>query len=166
LNVRLWTLHPKYLDARGLVALWREGLLAQAVLRGRTKGYVHHPQLARFRDRPSPVGAIAEYLRVIHGEAVSRGYHFAGERVSRARDSGVIHVTHGQLMHEWSHLMAKLERRDPERREQLCRLKRPRPHPLFRIVRGGVESWEKVASASPPSNAPGDARRRRSSRGR
>jgi hypothetical protein len=29
---RIWSLHPKYLDARGLVALWREGLLAQAVL--------------------------------------------------------------------------------------------------------------------------------------
>jgi hypothetical protein len=39
-----------YLDGRGLVALWREALLAQAVLRGRTRGY-RHPQLARFRSR-------------------------------------------------------------------------------------------------------------------
>jgi hypothetical protein len=36
--MRLWTLHPKYLDARGLVALWREALLAQKVLRGATRG--------------------------------------------------------------------------------------------------------------------------------
>ena len=60
--MRLWSLHPKYLDARGLVALWREALLAQAVLRGETRGYRHHPQLARFDD----VGAIAQYLSLIH----------------------------------------------------------------------------------------------------
>jgi hypothetical protein len=165
LNVRLWTLHPTYLDARGLVALWREGLLAQAVLRGRTTGYVHHPQLARFRDRSSPVGAIAEYLRVIHAEAVGRGYSFSSQRVSRARASGLIDVTHGQLMHEWGHLMAKLERRDPERRAQLLGVKRPKPHPLFRIVRGDVETWEKIATTSRQDDAAGDVSRRRSARG-
>ena len=37
-RMRLWSLHPRYLDAKGLVALWREGLLAQAVLKGQTKG--------------------------------------------------------------------------------------------------------------------------------
>lgn len=37
--MRLWTLHPKYLDPKGLVALWRETLLAQRVLAGRTRGY-------------------------------------------------------------------------------------------------------------------------------
>lgn len=44
--MRLWSLHPQYLDAKGLVALWREGLLAQAVLAGQTRGYKRHPQLA------------------------------------------------------------------------------------------------------------------------
>jgi hypothetical protein len=72
--MRLWSVHPKYLDSRGLVALWREALLAQAVLRGRTNGYVHHPQLQRFRAQPSPLGAIADYLRGVHLEAVRRGY--------------------------------------------------------------------------------------------
>ena len=37
--MRLWTLHPKYLDPQGLVALWREALLARAVLQGKTRGY-------------------------------------------------------------------------------------------------------------------------------
>ena len=60
--MRLWTLHPKYLDAQGLVALWREGLLARAVLRGMTKGYRHHPQLQRFRAHASPRAAINLYL--------------------------------------------------------------------------------------------------------
>jgi hypothetical protein len=63
--MRLWTLHPKYLDAQGLVALWREGLLAQKVLRGRTRGYRHHPQLARFRAQADPVASIARYLRAV-----------------------------------------------------------------------------------------------------
>jgi hypothetical protein len=33
--MRLWSLHPEYLDANGLVALWREALLAQAFLQGK-----------------------------------------------------------------------------------------------------------------------------------
>ena len=56
--MRLWSIHPRSLDARGLVALWREGLLARKVLRGRTRGYRHHPQLQRFRDLRDPVAAI------------------------------------------------------------------------------------------------------------
>lgn len=39
--MRLWSIHPRYLDTKGLVALWRETLLlAQAVLFGNTKGAV------------------------------------------------------------------------------------------------------------------------------
>jgi hypothetical protein len=132
--MRLWTLHPKYLDARGLVALWREGLLAQAVLRGRTSGYVHHPQLERFQKPPSPLGAIADYLRGVHAESVRRGYGFTAQKVSRARGSGSILVTRGQLEYEWRHLMAKLASRDPELRDRLKAVRRPQPHPLFRIA--------------------------------
>ena len=141
--MRLWSVHPKYLDGRGLVALWREGLLAQAVLRGRTNGYRHHPQLERFRAQPSPLGAIADYLRSVHAEAVRRGYAFASRKVSLARGSGLIAVTRGQLMHEWSHLMAKLAIRDPDLRGRLARIGRPQSHPSFRVVSGDVETWEK-----------------------
>ena len=141
--MRLWSVHPKYLDGRGLVALWREALLAQAVLRGRTNGYRHHPQLERFRAQPSPLGAIADYLRSVHAEAVRRGYAFASRKVSLARGSGLIAVTRGQLMYEWSHLMAKLAIRDPELRGRLARVGRPQSHPSFRVVSGDVEAWEK-----------------------
>ena len=141
--MRLWSVHPKYLDPRGLVALWREALLAQAVLAGRTKGYLHHPQLRRFRAHGSPRGAIAEYLRGVHAEATSRGYAFAARKIARARSSTDIVVTRGQLMHEWHHLLAKLAIRDPELRDRLTTVERPRPHPLFRIVSGDVEAWEK-----------------------
>ena len=142
--MRLWSLHPKYLDTRGLVALWREGLLAQAVLRGRTKGYRHHPQLERFRGQPSSVGAIASYLRIVHEEAVTRGYEFDAAKISSARGSNGIAVTRGQLMHEWSHLMGKLSVRDPELRARLAGVRRPQPHPSFLIVPGDIETWERI----------------------
>lgn len=148
--MRLWTLHPRYLDARGLVAVWREGLLAQAVLDGRTKGYVHHPQLDRFRSRPSPRGAIAAYLRAVHAESVQRGYRFAAEKVGPARHVGAIAVTRGQLEHEWEHLLAKLAVRDPAWRARLATVRRPRAHPLFRVVPGDVEPWERI---TPPADA-------------
>jgi Pyrimidine dimer DNA glycosylase len=148
--VRLWSVHPKYLDARGLVALWREALLAQAVLRRRTIGYVHHPQLHRFRAHGAPCGAIAEYLRGVHAEAETRGYAFARGKISRAPCADDLAVTRGQLMHEWNHLLAKLAIRDPEWRHRLEFVKRPQPHPLFRIVAGDVEDWEK----GPPSKGP------------
>jgi hypothetical protein len=145
--MRLWTLHPKYLDARGLVALWREGLLAQAVLRGQTKGYTHHPQLVRFRQRPSPVGAIAGYLRDVHAEAAARGYCFDPGKIVRARRDGPIAVPRGQLDYEWQHLLAKVKARDPAWAVRLEPVRRPRPHPLFRIVAGGVADWEKGTPA-------------------
>jgi len=81
--LRLWTVHPKYLDARGLVALWREALLAKRVLEGRTRGYRHHPQLTRFRAHPDPVAAIDAYLAGVYEEACRRGYRFDATRGGR-----------------------------------------------------------------------------------
>jgi hypothetical protein len=46
--MRLWSVHPRYLDRQGLTAAWREALLAQKVLTGTTRGYRNHPQLVRF----------------------------------------------------------------------------------------------------------------------
>ena len=141
--MRLWSLHPKYLDVRGLVALWREALLAQAVLRGRTVGYRHHPQLIRFQALASPVGGIAEYLRGVHAEAAARGYAFDASKVSRARHGGRVAVTRGQLVYEWTHLMAKVARRDPAWRVGIAGIRRPAPHPLFRATPGDVAAWER-----------------------
>jgi Pyrimidine dimer DNA glycosylase len=140
--MRLWTLHPKYLDARGLVALWREGLLAQAVLRGRTSGYTNHPQLARFRDSGTPVGSISRYLATVHDEATGRGYRFDRARIARGGRPIRIVTTTGQLRYEWRHLKAKLALRDPEWLASLRSVAKPDSHPLFRVVRGRVEDWE------------------------
>jgi hypothetical protein len=142
--MRLWTLHPKYLDARGLVALWREALLAQKVLRGATRGYKHHPQLLRFAGQPDPPAALAAYLKAVHDEAVQRNYKFDARKIGREKFRGKITETRGQLLYEWRHLRRKLKLRDPERSRELAAVKIPAPHPLFKIVPGKVREWEKV----------------------
>jgi hypothetical protein len=141
--MRLWSLHPSYLDGRGLVALWREALLAQAVLRGRTKGYRRHPQLDRFRAAPRPIDCIGMYLQAVRAEADSRGYAFVA-RIHPSRGSERLAVSRGQLEYEWQHLQRKLAVRDPGWLAKLGTVARPRPHPLFRVVRGAVADWERV----------------------
>jgi hypothetical protein len=112
--MRLWSLHPQYLDSRGLVALWREALLAQAVLSNKTIGYKNHPQLIRFKSCKNPRSQIANYLRVIHGEAVRRGFRFDKAKLSRPAKIEKICVTRGQLDYEWIHLKRKLRARAPD----------------------------------------------------
>jgi hypothetical protein len=142
--MRLWTIHPRHLDAAGLVALWREALLAQAVLLGRTRGYTRHPQLHRFRAASDPEACIADYLRVVAEEATSRGYAFDATRIV-ATGSLVrpIAETKGQLLYEWNHLGRKLQRRSPHWYRNHVAGAQPTPHPLFRIVAGGVRDWER-----------------------
>jgi hypothetical protein len=142
--MRLWTLHPKYLDARGLVALWREALLAQKVLCGATRGYRHHPQLRRFSRLANPPAALASYLAAVHEEAVRRGYKFDASKIGVRRIRGKITETRGQLLYEWRHLKRKLKRRAVKRYRDLLPVKVPAPHPLFWIVSGKVRDWEKV----------------------
>lgn len=142
--MRLWSLHPKYLDAKGLVAVWREGLLARKVLQGRTRGYKHHPQLERFRNQKSPVGSVERYLHAVCDEASYRGYHFDRTKLSRIRRGRRITVTTQQLAYELSHLKRKLWKRDRERFLTLRGLKTALPHPLFRVVQGEIETWERI----------------------
>jgi hypothetical protein len=141
--MRLWSVHPRHLDARGLVALWREGLLARAVLRGMTRGYRHHPQLRRFRARRDPLAALDCYLSRVIDEAHGRGYRFDASKI-RYHDCRRNHarVSIGQLRHEWRHLLAKLAVRDPSR-WKAERLRRPEPHGCFRVVPGPVADWER-----------------------
>ena len=141
--MRLWTIHPQYLDAPGLVAAWREALLAQKVLAGQTKGYRHHPQLLRFQTQLDPTAAIASFLAGLAEEAERRGYRFDVTKISRRRFTGRLPETEGQLLYEWSHLRTKLRVRAPQWFRQLRNLKTPEPHPLFRIVPGTVREWER-----------------------
>ncbi len=141
--MRLWSLHPRYLDRQGLLALWREALLARAVLRGLTVGYRRHPQLARFLAHQYPCAAISAYLGAIHEEATARGYSFDRSKIGRLRDVERIRVTRGQLEFEWQHLLAKVAKRNPAHYRKLRRIRTPGCHPLVRLRAGDVEAWER-----------------------
>jgi hypothetical protein len=142
--MRLWTIHPCYLDAKGLVALWRESLLAQKVLQGKTKGYRHHPQLNRFRVHPMPAAAIALYLSAVLEEAKKRNYHFDENKIPRKRTRHKIKETEGQLLYEWRHLKRKLKKRNYTKYLEIRSIINPEAHPFFHIVRGKVQDWERV----------------------
>jgi hypothetical protein len=147
--MRLWTLHPGYLDAKGLVAAWREGLLAQKVLEGGTKGYASHPQLLRFKGCGDPLRSIAQYLEALRSEAESRGFSFDASRI-RHFDPGYrmrIGVNSGQLRYELELLRWKLESRDPERRSRLETLEVIRLNAAFEEREGGIEDWERAVEA-------------------
>ena len=142
--MRLWSLHPRYLDAQGLVALWREALLARAVLSGSTRGYRNHPQLERFRALAAPRSAINAYLRGVHTEALARGYAFDHTKIGPVRIAVRVPVTAGQVEHEWRHLLRKLAVRSPVLHERWRGIAMPECHPLFRVRRGPIEPWERV----------------------
>jgi hypothetical protein len=142
--MRLWSLHPSYLDAKGLVALWREGLLARKVLLGQTRGYRQHPQLLRFKAHADPIRAIDGYLWVVHEESVRRGYHFDSGKLGEKPRGIKLSVTDGQLKYEFEHLRRKLKQRDKDRFRQIASVETPQTHPLFRVVAGEVEEWERV----------------------
>jgi len=141
--MRLWTLHPRYLDVKGLVAAWREALLAQKVLFGLTSGYRSHPQLIRFRSHPQPLQAIGAFLAGLGEEAERRGYRFDTTKILQPGTVSQITETDGQLLFEWTHLKEKLEKRAPLLPPQFHDIIMPEPHPLFHIAPGGIRSWEK-----------------------
>jgi len=142
--MRLWSLHPKYLDAAGLVALWREALLARAVLRGATIDYRYHPQLQRFRECPAPRSAINAYLAAVYAEALFRGYNFDRSKLARIAISQHIVTTREQLKYEWSWLLHKLQRRNPGAYRRHLTISSPAAHPLFCVIHGPICEWEKV----------------------
>ena len=140
--MRIWSVHPEYLDVKGLVAVWRETLLARHVLLGLTKGYTNHPQLDRFKAAPDPVNSIDYYLSVVYDEALKRGYHFNKTKFNKVSKPKKISVTNGQLQYETKHLLNKLKLRDPAKYQLLKNEKQMKPHPLFDATEGGAEKWE------------------------
>lgn len=141
--MRIWSLHPSFLDSKGLVALWRETLLARKVLLGMTKGYRHHPQLDRFKASDDPVRMTDAYLTVVAEEAMRRGFRFDTSKFNQTNAVGAMTVTKGQLMYETRWLKTKLQARDPDRLKNNGDDDCYAPHPLFRVTEGGVEKWEK-----------------------
>ena len=144
--MRLWSIHPGYLDARGLVALWREALLAQKVLQGLTKGYRRHPQLHRFRAAADPVAVVGGYLCAVADEADKRRYRFDRGKIVCKYGGKQIPVTTGQLDFEFHHLLIKLRQRNTGLYDRLRETACVRHHPMFYPMAGDIEQWEVMAS--------------------
>lgn len=140
--MRIWSLHPKYLDTKGLVALWRETLLAKHVLSGQTKGYKNHPQLNRFKASEFPLDAINQYLAEVFEEAVNRAYNFNKDKIDWDFKSSLLTVTEGQMEYERIHLLKKLKERDLKKYEELKNQTVFNTHPLFTVIPGEIENWE------------------------
>ena len=141
--MRIWSLHPKYLDAKGLVAVWREALLAQMILKGETLGYTKHPQLERFKSQPDPLAAIATYLHGVYEEAQRRGYHFDNSKIVSRHTSVQIITTKSQVLYELEHLRNKLKKRDHKRYLELKKVINIEAHNMFMVIDGEVEPWER-----------------------
>jgi len=145
--MRLWSLHPKYLDTKGLIALWRESLLAQKVLKGDTRGYRYHPQLHRFRQHPDPLWAVGHYLYHVWQESEKRGFHFSKGKIFSPQGEirpPAIEINRGQLIYEYQRLLEKLKTRDPDKYSTLLYMREVEPHPLFITREGGIERWERA----------------------
>lgn len=142
--MRLWSLHPALLDRRALVAAWREGLLAQDVLLGNTRGYRRHPQLERFRDTGVPLEALGAWLRGVADEARERGYRFDAGKIVEPDAAVRMPVTSGQLDFEWTHLVDKVRRRDQPWLATIAD-REPIPHPMLDVVPGDIAEWERGA---------------------
>jgi len=140
--MRIWSLHPKHLDSKGLVALWRETLLAQHVLENKTKGYKNHPQLNRFKKCKDPLAAINQYLNEVYKEALRRGYNFDKTKINLDFKKIKMQVTQGQLDYETKHLLNKIRTRDPKKFKELKAIKKFDAHPMLRVVGGDIEEWE------------------------
>jgi hypothetical protein len=141
--MRLWTLHPKYLDTKGLLAVWREALLAQKVLQNKTKGYKNHPQLIRFKGQREPICALGMFLSEVHKESVARNYNFDSTKILSTNGGMQIAVTSGQIDFELKHLKKKLFARNIEAYRILQHVKNPQLNALFYKVDGPKEIWEK-----------------------
>lgn len=167
--MRLWSLHPRYLDTAGLTAGWREALLAQKVLTGTTRGYRNHPQLERFRAGsalageaagavgrlgdvawPWPGDRVVAFLHDLADEAAARGYAYDRSRIMGSRPAVErVPVTDGQVAYEWAFLRAKLAVRSPDVLARWADVAVADVHPLFTVVPGPVAPWEKVTRPVP-----------------
>jgi hypothetical protein len=143
--MRLWSIHPKYLDPHGLVALWREGLLARKVLLGKTIGYKNHPQLDRFKLQTNPLSTLDVYLQLVYKEADARGYAFDKNKINLHAHCPKLIVSRGQLDYEFRHLLKKLKKRNGKKYRHTAKENPVEPHSLFNIIEGDVEKWEKLS---------------------
>lgn len=144
--MRIWSIHPKYLDNIGLIACWRETLLTKHVLLGLTKGYKNHSQLLRFKNSSSPIDYINFYLNELYIESQNRNYNFNKNKIGKFKNNlEKINITNKQIEYEFNHLILKLKIRSKEKYEEIKNIKNIEANNLFNIINGEIESWEKIS---------------------
>lgn len=136
--MRLWTLHPKYLDSEGLMAVWRDALRARRLLKEETDGDSDHPQLTRFRETDHPADAIECYLQTVFEEARERDVSFDASKLHTPVRNVRIEETEDRLLYEWHRLLDKLRERQPPLFRKIKDLERPDAHPMFTIIEDDV----------------------------
>jgi hypothetical protein len=151
--MRLWSIHPKYLDQKGLITLWKDSLLAQSVLLGRTREYKNHPQLDRFRKSGDPLQMIREYLYHVHLEALQRGYDFSITHIYESHELVIKFepfclIRIGQVQFEKEILDQEITKRRGIPRVILPVYDIPKLHPCFELNSMVYlkEDWEKYDS--------------------
>lgn len=142
--MRLWSIHPKYLDRAWLLACWREWLLAKKVLEWNTKWYKNHPQLIRFKQLREPLVWINAFLSQIYLESVRRWYKFNSDKICLVSDINIIKVTEWQVQFEVKHLSNKLLIRDYERYLILSKNNKIDINSIFELIPWDIELWEKI----------------------
>jgi hypothetical protein len=141
--MRIWSIHPSYLDWKGLGAQWREALLAQQILLGSTRGWKNHPQLNRFKEHSEPIKAIGFYLLHIYKESKKRNYNYDFSKIIKPVSSiRKIPINSGQIEYEFKILMNRLNKRSYNKFLDNRNINPVLPHPLFYIRNGPPEDWE------------------------
>lgn len=130
----LWSVHPQYLDKHGLMALWREGLLAQKALCASAAVSQSNPQLRRFKNNDNPLRAIGTYLSFVAAEGARQGYNLNHEKILYPNfDQEVIPVDASQIAFEAERLKNKLRIRDKLKFKQLSSSRDIAANPIFNI---------------------------------
>jgi hypothetical protein len=149
-------LHPSYLDSKGLLACWREALLAKKVLQNKTNAYKHHPQLIRFKQQSDKINCIKSYLYELYKEAKCRNYNFDFDKICNRNNANFFKtnmtITDKQLEYEMKHLQKKLMKRDLKQyTANLYNVYDKNMNPenlnanqIFKVIEGEIEDWEKL----------------------
>jgi hypothetical protein len=144
-QMRIWSLHPKYLDSKGAVAMWREGLLARKVLLGQTKGYTNHPQLNRFKSSSKPIALLDNILFEL-ADYFNNTYNFKFDmnKIECNEIVDPLTVSICQLNYEFWHLQNKLFLRSRHQFFKNLNDSQIQPNQIFNIVGGPIADWEKI----------------------
>jgi hypothetical protein len=144
--MRLWSIHPKYLDASRLNAQWREALLCKACLEDKTVGYLNHPQYLRVKNHPHPHDFINKFLYSIWEEGFNRGYKYDDTKFAICLDFEPMEVTEDQIEYEFEHLQKKLGEFDEQyvSNEQDFNEEGILLNDCFLLIPGPIMNFEKV----------------------